>query len=167
MCKFSASLLAISFFIFTLSACTPISPAQPEYYFTSDAQIKTQNCVTHAQVQSCEDGTISVTVTSPEELQGMKYQYTNDTLYIEYDGLKCTTVTDYLSDSNPFDIIYTVLKASVSSELNIIENDGKDVLYKGRTDSGAFEMCVDADTGAITRITPSFADVQITFESSQ
>ncbi len=163
MSKFSASLLAISFFIVILSGCGKQSQTKPVSNFTANAQIQTKDTEYSAVVTSSTGQNILIEVTSPDTLCGVTYQYTSSTLYIEYDGLKCTTNSDYLPSYSPFEVIIDTLLSLSYTQLNLKQTDGDVVIYTGSSDNGDFTLYVDQNTGFINAIEPSYTDCEISF----
>ncbi len=164
MRRFSVSLLAISFFVVTLCSCKVYSPAKPVCYFTANAQIKTGDISFDAVVTSAQGKNIVVEVTSPDTLKGLTYTYTNDTLYIEYDGLKCTTNSDYLLSHSPVQVVIDTLLSLSYAEPEFVQTDGDSSYYTGVSQSGKFTLCTESSTGFIESLEPSYTDCEISFE---
>lgn len=163
MRRFSVSLLAISFFIMSLCSCTADMPLKPVCYFTAEAQFVTDNTEFSAVVTSAQGQNIVIEVTSPDTLKGLTYTYTTDTLYIEYDGLKCTTNSDYLPADSPFQVIIDTLLSLSYSEPEYMKTDGNSSCYKGVSSSGEFTVYTESTTGFIQSVKPSYTDCQISF----
>lgn len=163
MRRFSVSLLAISFFILSFCSCTAQEPIKPVCYFTAQAQFNTEDIEFSAIVTSARGQNIVIEVTSPDTLKGLTYTYTNDTLYIEYEGLKCTTNSDYLPPDSPFQVVIDTLISLSYSEPKYLKTDGDCNYYTGMTQSGEVTVCTDSTTGFIQSVKPSYTDYQITF----
>lgn len=164
MRRFSVSLLAISFFIVTLCSCKVAPPTKPVCYFSANAQFKMGDTEFCAVVTSAQGQNIVIEVTSPDTLKGLTYTYANDTLYIEYDGLKCTTNSDYLASNSPFQVVIDTLLSLSYSEPEFLQSDGDNSYYTGMSQSGEFTLCADSATGFIKSLEPSYTDCQISFK---
>lgn len=165
MRKFSASLLAISFFMLILCACNKVTePVTLNTQFVSKAVIVTDEITMNAEITVCGGDDVSITLLSPESLKGLNYHKVNSTLYIEYNGLKCTTADDYLTSYNPFEVIFDVLSSLSNAQLKIIgEKSESEVAYKGKTANGEYTLYADKKSGKIQKIVSSFTDCEITF----
>lgn len=163
MRKFSASLLAISFFIISLCSCSNVSTPDVVAYFTANAKIESNENVVHFTVKSSEDKSISVCFTSEKEVEGLCYHYTNSTLYIEYKGLKCITNSDYMPYFTPVDVVFDTLSSISSLGYEFKKSENEYDVYTGLSKSGGYTFYTDKKTGAILEIIPSYTDCKISF----
>ncbi len=163
MRKITLSLLAISFFIFTLCSCGVTQPSAPVTEFKASATVETGEEKYNITVESTPDGCIKITVNEPKVLENMQYTYTKDTLYIEYEKLKCNATSDYLRQEAFADVIYRALSFDKTNPLKIKESDSEHTTYIVTCDYGEVELLCDTKSGAIKEITPSYADVKIEF----
>ena len=164
MRRISVSLLAISFFIATLCSCETVIPVKPVCYFTADAQIKSGDITYDAVVTSAQGQNIVIELTSPDTLKGVTYTHANDTMYIEYDGLKCTTNADYLPSCSPVQIVIDTLLSLCYTEPEFVQTDGDLNTYTAVSQNGKFTLYTDSSTGFIKGIKPSYTDCEISFE---
>lgn len=164
MRKFSVSLLAISFFIMSLCGCQTKSSVEPIVQFSADVKIVTDDM--QMQATLCTDeSVVTVTVISPETLNGLTYRRAKSTLYIEQNGLKCTTVTDYLQSFNPFDVLIDCMLSLKSSELQYVTQEEEYVVYKGIAENGGYSIYVDSHSGYIHKLQPQYTACSFEFSS--
>lgn len=163
MRKLWLSLLAISFFICTLSGCETQIAVQPNLSFTADCSVKVNDYDLVLNVISSDTENVSVEVVSPDNLQGLTYERVNSTLYIDYKGLRCNTSSDYLTKFNPFQILIDVLSSAKTTELEYILEDKGCVVYKGLSESGEYMLFVAKDTGEIKKVKPMYAQYEYEF----
>lgn len=162
MRRFILSLLAIPFFITILCGCQVQQKTELQVHFTATAQITTPD-ITYTVTVCSSDTDITVRLLSPDTVSGLTYQRTNSTLYIDYDGLKCITQSDYLSADNPIAVLIETFFAISQSPVEYIETVDEFDIYTGTTDYGDFTLYVNTDTGYIERLVPSYADCEISF----
>lgn len=162
MRKFSWSLLAIPFFVAILCGCQSQHIAEPKIHFTATAQITTPDISYTAKVKS-SNADITVEMLSPDTVSGLTYQLANSTLYIDYDGLKCITQSDYLSADNPIAVVIDTLVALSQSSAQYKETTDEADIYIITTDYGEVTLYINADTGYIERVVSSYTDREISF----
>ena len=164
MREFSASLLAISFFICFLCGCEKAEePFVPNIGAVSKATIVTEHITMDVEVTAYSGDDVSITLLTPESLKGLNYHKVNSTLYIEYNGLKCTTAQDYLTPFNPFEVIFDVFSSLSKTPLKSTGKEGELCVYSGTASSGTYTLYADKKSGKILKIVPSFAECEITF----
>lgn len=164
MRKFSASLLAISFFMFIFCGCDKVTePTTPNTTFVSLLEIVTDEITMTAEITACGSDDVNITLLSPETLKGLCYHKVNSTLYIEYNGLKCTTADDYLTLDNPFEVIFDVLLSLDNAQLKVSDKEGECDIYSGKCSYGEYSIYLDKESSDILKIVPSFTDCEITF----
>lgn len=161
MRKITLSLLAISFFILTLCSCSVNEPSAPVTEFSATATVKAEKESYAIAVSSTPDGCIKITVNKPKVLENMQYTYAKDTLYIEYEKLKCNATCDYLRKEAFADVIYRALSFDKANILKIKESDSECTTYVVTCDYGEIELLCDTKSGVIKEITPLYADVKI------
>ncbi len=163
MFKFSASLLAISFFIAVLSSCGVATTPDVVSSFTANAKIESNDNVVHFDITCAKDKSITVRFVSPKEVEGLCYHYTNSTLYIEYKGLRCTTNSDYMPYYTPVDVVFDTLYSIASFSYELKESKPEYDVYSGVAESGKYTFYTDKKTGEILEISPSYTDCKISF----
>lgn len=164
MRKILLSLLAISFFICTLSGCKSIEK-EPAVYFCADAVIKTEDISMNIKVDSLQHKNIFVSVMSPDSLKGMSYQLVNSTMYISYNKLKCVTKSGYLPRFSPVSVVIdSLLSLQSNSCVRIGEKDGF-FIYADKSDTLKREIFIDKRSGCISRISAPYANCVITFSN--
>lgn len=167
MRKITLSLLAISFFMLTFCSCALTQPSPPVTEFEACAKVQTGDESYDVVISSTPDSCINIKVRKPEVLNSLRYTYTKDTLYIEYQKLRCNATSDYLRKEAFFDVIYRALKFDKTKPLEIKESDSKHTKYKVKSEYGDIELLCDTKSGEIKEITPSYAHVKIEFQEQK
>ena len=167
MRKITLSLLAISFFMLILCSCDVSEPSAPVTQFKAYATAKTGDESYSIIVESTSDGCIKTTVEAPDNLSGMQYIYTKDTLYIEFEKLRCNATIDYLRKEAFPDVIYRALRFDNTKQLTVKESDNDHTKYIVKSVYGDVELLCDTKSGEIKEITPSYADVKIKFKDKK
>ncbi|MBR2715563.1 MAG: hypothetical protein IKB73_05095 [Ruminococcus sp.] len=163
MKKFSASLLAISFFMLILCGCDISKKVQPVKEFSAKVHITCADTESDANVVLSQGNNLLIEITSPESLRGLTYQYANSTLYIEYEKLKCNSNSDYLQKDNPFDAIKTALFTMKTTPVECRKTENDIDVYVLNTERGKSHVYVDSKTGYIRRIKPNYTACEIEF----
>ncbi len=163
MRKLCLSLLAISFFMVVLCGCDKVNAVKPNVNFTSHCKVEVDDMTLTLNIISSSDEDVSVEVLSPDNLNGLKYERVNSTLYIDYHGLKCTTTDDYLTHFNPFDVLIDTLVSAKTTDISYMCDADECDVYKGRGENGEYTFFVDKSSGDIKRIKPLYADYEFIF----
>ena len=163
MKKLCLSLLAISFFMALLCGCIKENAVKPNTNFTSQCKVEVNDMTLTLNVISSSSENVSVEVISPDNMNGLKYERVNSTLYIEYNGLKCTTTDDYLAPFNPFDVLIDTLISAKTTELSYMCEADECNVYKGRGENGEYTFFVDKSSGDIKKIKSLYADYEFVF----
>ncbi len=109
MRKLTRSLLAISFFIFALCGCESDTSVDIQNSFCADAQVVQNDLAFNCVVERQSATDLSVKIKSDDNTDGLKYRYVNDTLYIEYEGMRCIAGADYLKSDCAVSLLYSVM----------------------------------------------------------
>lgn len=161
MKKFSVSLLAISFFILTLFGCnTNTEPLKLVTAFEATAVISTSDITMKVQIISVSADDVSIVVQAPENLKGLEYHKVNSTLYIDYDGLKCTTASDYLTFFNPFEVIFDAVECITLARPDSTKSGNETLVFTSETLNGEVVFYTDKE-GNIIKILPQYTDCEI------
>ncbi len=164
MRKFSASLLAISFFVMNLCGCENQKELTlPLTQFVSQAKITTDDIEMVVEITANSVDDVRINVVSPDSIQGLSYHRVNSTLYIEYDELRCITTDDYLDGDNPFQVVFDVLDSISLIQLQKVSHDDGTIVYKGRNDNGVFNISIDDESGKILAVDPQYTHCEISF----
>lgn len=140
-------------FALALSGCS--SKAQePKKEFTATVAVKSQRFIPEdftleAQVQRTADGELDITLTSPKEISGLAYSY-SDKFDMSYNELYCETETDYLPDFSFAQVIYNVLE-DFYTNAECTDKGADGCTYKGNSMSGEYMVKTDKE-GYITDI---------------
>lgn len=144
MKKISAFLLVI--LITFLGACAPQTPPEPVLDFTADVFIDGTSFTDgafdiSAEVTSTSHETAVITITSPDELWGLRYKWV-DGFEMIYLGLHCKTEKGYLPADSFAEAIYNVL-SSLKGEGVAVSFNGKVAVFSGECPSGKYKVTTD------------------------
>lgn len=164
MRKVFVSLLAISFFILTLSGCTEsVKPLQP--YFTSDCVVSNAGTKLEMKLCSSYNDNIIATVSKGEVLSGLEFQKNNSTLYLRYNDLECIASEDYLPYFCGVDVLFDTLSCCQNNTVSYSSTQGKYDVYIAKLECCDCEIYADSDSGKIVKILPKLYKVSITFDN--
>ena len=165
MRKILLSLLAISFFILTLSGCAQEMKTQPVLYFSADAVFKTDDITMKSKVESFNTEDVTVTMLSPDNVNGISYQRVKSTLYITYNELRCIATNDYLPRFSPVSVVFDSLLSMQDGTCTFSCFEGDFAVYKNQTGTLKQTVYVDKKSGYIYRISAPYANCEITFSN--
>ena len=157
MMKRLFSLLLSGILLLTLTSCKSSAHHIDVGY---DGEIRmTDGQAEYTAQLSHADGVLTVTMTAPEELAGVAYEYRGGELSIMLNGMKCITDPDSLPDSSCISLLYDVLSNSDKAEYQKTEN-GVDI-FSVKTDSCT--ATITAENGDLKSITSENDDREILF----
>lgn len=165
MRKLTLSLLAISFFIFTLCGCENVNSFSVMDTFCVNAQVKQNDLTFNCVVERQSNTDLSVKITEDDNTNGLTYHYVNDTLYIEFEGLKCITNTDYLKGNCAVSIIYNVMSELENLQNYKCEKVEDTYIYTLKNDNVSALVSLDENSGQIVGIKVINTDCEIKFSN--
>ena len=106
----------------------------------------------------------SVTITSPEQLSGMCFEWSGENSGISYQGLSCRTEQPFLPKTSFAAIIVNVLQAASVPE-NLTDQGPRDGMscFTGQSESGPFTILVNSSNGYIQEILLEELDFRAVF----
>ncbi|MBQ8001562.1 MAG: hypothetical protein IJ298_10275 [Ruminococcus sp.] len=130
-----------------LSACSAQPPTQPVLDFQAKVSIDGEKAFDglfslQAEVSSTMQGAVVIKVTTPDELWGLTYKWT-DNFEIIYEGLHAQTQKGYLPKDSYAEAIYNVLCALSREEQCDSFSDGVAV-FTGDCASGTYKVTTDS-----------------------
>ena len=164
MRKLMRSLLAISFFIFALCGCESSPSFNIQTDFCVNAQVEQNDLTYNCVVERHSATDLSVKIESDDNTNGLKYHYVNDTLYIEYEGLKCIANTDYLKNDCAISLLYNVMCELENLSSYPSEIEDKVCVYTMKTEKVNALLSVDKNSGGILSV--QFPDSACTVDFS-
>ena len=164
MRKLTRSLLAISFFIFALCGCESSPSLNIQTDFCVNAQVMQNDLTYNCVVERHSATDLSVKIESDDNTNGLKYHYVNDTLYIEYEGLKCIANTDYLKSDCAVSLLYNVMCELENLSSYPSEIEDKVCAYTIKTEKVNALLSVDKNSGGILSV--QFPDSACTVDFS-
>lgn len=156
----------------TLASChkppSAITAEQVVASFSAQAQVTQQGSVIGCSVTRTPEGLAAVTVTSPEQLKGMCFEWNVENSGISYQGLSCRTEQPFLPKTSFAAVIVNVLKA-VSVPENLTDQGERDGMacFSGQSDSGPFIILVDCSNGYIQEILLEELDFRAVFSEQK
>lgn len=144
--KRTISLFTIIMLLFSLTACGSSPALNSSYAGTVEFTDGSLSCVGKLKA----DGeNLTLTITSPENLAGISYEYRDDELHTSLSGLECIIPAEGLPASAIPTLLHELFSRSDEAEYQGTE-DGADT-YVLHTDAG--DMTVTADDGAVQSLT--------------
>lgn len=165
MRRLPVSLLAISFFIITLTACKSTDNVSPVTYFGADAVIISKDTTVNAKVSVNQGKNVSVLMYITDKDNPVSYQFMDGKLTISYNGLECSADSSFLPQFNPVSVIYDTFCTLDICELEYKKTTDDAVIFDGKYDNKSFTIYVEKGTGYVKKILPHYVDVQICFDN--
>lgn len=129
------------------TACSALQPSEPVLDFSANVSICDDYGLEGltAEINSTMQGAVAVKVTSPDELWGLTYKW-SDGFELIYDGLHCKTQKGYMPKEAFAEAVYNVLCdlsrtegcKSFSEGLAVYEGECRSGCYKVTTDSKGY-----------------------------
>ena len=131
-----------------LGGCSGMKSYEPQQEFTSTVIVRSQRFATEeflleAEVQRSSGGELDIVITSPKEISGLLYSY-SDKFYMSYNDLYCETETDYLPVFSFPQVIRNVLD-DFYTNAECTDKSTEGCTYKGKSKSGEYILCTDKD----------------------
>lgn len=129
--------------------------------FSCNADVVMNDCNIKCKIFRTSEGLSEIEVTSPEELNGLKYKWLGNNYSVSYQGLTCETQSQFLPDNSFAKAIVNALNETSKPEsLTPVSSQKDSSTYSGNTDSGKFQITVDNSSGFIKEL--SFDDSSLT-----
>ncbi len=137
-------LAILCIFIAGVTGCTAQKPLNPVLDFSAKVRISDDYALKglEAEISSTMQGAASVKVTTPDELWGLTYKW-SDGFELIYDGLHCKTQKGYLPKECFAEALYNVFCALSRVEECTSFSDGV-ALYEGECASGHYKATTDS-----------------------
>ena len=164
MRKLTRSLLAISFFIFTLCGCESVDKTTIEDTFHLNAYVQQNETSFNCDVNRQNSSDLCIKIKSDNNTNSLVYHYVNDTLYIEYEGMRCITNTDYLKSDSAVSLMYCVMSELENLSSYPSEIEDKVCVYTMKTEKVNALLSVDKNSGGILSV--QFPDSACTVDFS-
>lgn len=151
------SLILCVFFLcvigFSFTSCGEIQPQLPVTDFSSDISINTNNTKIKGSFSNNRQGVMTLTVNSPENINGMKYEYKDELLTIKFEGITTETVLNNLPQENFINLLYDCMfNLNNEENLNLNSFDEQSAVYSVKSDENTYKVYTVTDTGIITKI---------------
>lgn len=134
-----------------LSACakTISHPADPVFVFESDVQITAGDQTYECRLSRQEPKTTAITISEPEELSGMIWNWNGEDFAVSYAGLTVDREKCILPSNSFIAQLAKTLDAAASPESLTTSGDG---LYYGSLNGENFTVAADLHTGTLTEL---------------
>ncbi len=151
------SLILCVFFICTIScfftSCDEIQPQYPVTDFSGDISINTNNTQIKGSFSNNHQGVMSFTVDSPDSINGMKYEYKNKLLTVNFEGIITEIVLENLPKDNFINLLYDCMfNLNNDESLNLSSFNEQTAVYNVKSDINTYKVYTETDTGIITKI---------------
>jgi hypothetical protein len=121
--------------------------------FRCKATISYNGMKAEADVVRSLDGSTRVTLNSPEALQGLQFDFSENGVSLNFKGLKLDVEpSSFLASSMASALVNAVDTALQEENLNLKERDGKTEI-SSKSGSGNFVLCLDSKTGVPLSLT--------------
>lgn len=156
----------LSFLIFFLTACAPSAPSQPVLDFEAQIQIDGNEFYEglsdlQAEITSTMQGAVVIRVTTPDELWGLTYKW-SDGFELIYEGIHAKTQKDYMPKEGFAQAIFNVLCA-LSREEGCDSFSQGVAVFTGECSSGSYKATTDS-AGYIQDISVEELKLSVAFE---
>lgn len=124
--------------------------------FRCKATISYNGIEAEADVVRSADGSTRVTLNTPEALQGLQFDFAQDSVSLNFKGLKLDVEpSSFLASSMASAMVNAVNTALADENFSAKEKDGV-MEYTAKGNSGSFTLGLDAKTGApVSLVVPS------------
>ena len=145
-------------------APSAITAEQVVASFSAQAQVTQQESVIGCNVARTPEGLAAVTITAPEQLSGMCFEWSGENSGFSYQGLSCRTEQPFLPKTSFAAIIVNVLQAASVPE-NLTDQGPRDGMscFTGQSESGPFTILVNSSNGYIQEILLEELDFRAVF----
>ena len=135
-----------------LTSCTN-EPAPLVKSFTANVTGTCNGEKLKARIISNNQKFLLIEILSPSSMKGYKYTYKDSTLSIKYKTFNVKAQTNYIPNTGFSSIMYNVL-SSLSKEQNCrcTGSDKAFAYYKGKCESGEYDIKAEYNSGAIREI---------------
>ena len=158
-----ASLFLFGRFFFAGSSPSPGDLREALLDFRCKAAITYNGLEAEADLVRSADGSAQVTLTSPETLRGLQFDFAEDGVSLNFKGLRLEVdPSSFLASSMASaltDAVETVLRGEIESAST---HDGRQLLT-ARGETGSFTLTLDADTGAPVSLEIPALELDCTF----
>ena len=121
--------------------------------FKCKATVSYNGIEADADIARSLDGSTRVTLNSPEALQGLQFDFSENGVSLNFKGLKLDVEpSSFLASSMASAVVNAVDAALRDENLNMKESDGKTEI-SSKSGSGNFVLCLDSKTGVPLSLT--------------
>lgn len=164
MKKIIAAVIAV----LMLCACSAEPPKTSERLITdgflADVEIKYGTLEATAQLEKQNDNYISLTLSQPAALSGMRFEYENGSFSCSYKGIEMDFDNTDETAMSVGGAVIDVINQLCSGELEGANNDGV-VEFSGNSIAGEFFAVIDPDSGAVKSIKIPSKQLECVFSS--
>lgn len=153
------SLILCVFFIciivtgFTSCSEAETQPQLPVTDFGGEICVNTNNTQIKGSFSNNRQGVMTLTVNSPDSIKGMKYEYKDELLTINFEGIITETVLGNLPQDNFVRLLYDCM-FNLNNEENIKLSsfDEQSAVYNVKSSENTYKVYTITDTGIIVKI---------------
>lgn len=151
------SLILCVFFIlsvcFCMTSCGELQPQLPITDFSGEICVNTNNTQIKGSFSNNRQGVMTLTVTSPDNIKGMKYEYKDELLTIKFEGITTETVLGNLPADNFINLLYDCMFNLNDKEILSLDSfDEQSAIYSVKSSKNTYKVHTVTDTGIITKI---------------
>lgn len=127
-------------------------PPLPQLYFDAVMAIDYNQNSFEAQISTAQNGEMTFTINSPQELSGLTYKYLKNSLSIEYSKLKCETNDGYLPNHSLAQLLYNSFLSFSQGDYEFVEFKDSKAVFKLTCDGEKYFIYTDENSGQILKI---------------
>lgn len=135
--------------------------------FSCKATLSYNGLEAEAIITRSTDGSTRVTLNSPESLQGLQFDFSEDSVSLNFKGLRLDVEpSSFLASSLASAMVNALNTALQDENFSAKERDGV-MEYTSKGESGGFTLCLDAKTGEPLSLTVPSLDLTCDFSEYQ
>lgn len=133
--------------------------------FDAKATINLNGIEFTADVNKTNIGSATITITKPETVNGMQFQYDGEDIKITYKGISVNLDDDSKIVSSSMPLIIKALNAAAQKNGITVENKTGQLLLSGKSEDKNFIITMDKETGTVANISFPDIDMECRFEN--
>lgn len=136
--------------ILMLTSCgsSDVQKKRPDFSVNASVEFKYMDSEYSADVRTSSDGTVTMTVTSPEDISGIVFVCSADEITARCGNVKIPCENGYI----PFTQLYKILSFAESSVPAAIEAEDEINVFEYYSNGDRYVISADAETDRIIRI---------------
>ncbi len=155
--------------LFMLCCCSGKSTEKAEsgagvpQSFSATADITYGDLSVTAEIARSAADNITLTINSPEQLNGMQFSFDGTDTRVSYYGISFTIPKNTATAKALASAVFSAINsAAEQSGASVSQNDGQ-IVIEGKIDEGKYSVTLDSDTGAIVSLSMPDLNLECSF----